>query len=180
MLLLLLLSLLRILVLKKKTILHSSTLIEALSVLAEDKLSKGFLGKIGIGSKSAFSVQFRLLVRAIATFLSKQLNPNGNLRAMAIADAKSPSPSGTSASGSASASASASSALQSRQTERLMAAFKALYKNKEYTPFMSALDLTSSYLADDSKGLDAVCALLAGLVRELMSSFNYLTVVAHL
>lgn len=43
-----------------------------LAKLGEDKESSGFLGKIGLGSRSCYAPEFRLVCRAWAAFLQLQ------------------------------------------------------------------------------------------------------------
>lgn len=59
---------------------HCQGLVAHLAVWAEDHCTTGILAAIGLGRQSPMSLKFRLICRAVATFLKLQMPQEGVFR----------------------------------------------------------------------------------------------------
>eukprot|EP01135_Chromosphaera_perkinsii_P011568 Nk52_evm7s2449 gene=Nk52_evmTU7s2449 len=134
--------------------------LETLRRYSEDKMSKGFLGAIGLGARSKHSVRFRLFCRVLYTFLEGQLPPNG----VARVDPKVVPLVRT-------------NQCYSSAMEELRTIASAASAGGEYEGVQGVVELFLQYCDDEGKGLCDVDDLIQRLVKELFGQENVLHIL---
>uniref|UniRef100_A0A669Q1T4 Ectopic P-granules autophagy protein 5 homolog n=1 Tax=Phasianus colchicus TaxID=9054 RepID=A0A669Q1T4_PHACC len=121
------------------------------SQLAEERLTSGILGAIGLGRRSPLSPRFRLVARSLSTFILVQIPAEGQVRLKAGSEPK-----------------------LTQKAQQALSALEAMASNKQYMDFQEQISQASLFIKHPEHCLRDGNNLLALLVNSLYPEVHYL------
>ncbi|XP_049638396.1 ectopic P granules protein 5 homolog [Suncus etruscus] len=121
------------------------------SLVAEERLSSGLLGAIGLGRKSPLSSRFRVVARGMATFLSIQVPTEGQIRLKPSSELH-----------------------LTLKAQQALSALEALPSSKQYLEFQEQISQAAQFIKQPGHCLQDGKSLLALLVNSLYPEVHYL------
>lgn len=121
------------------------------SLVAEERLSSGLLGAIGLGRKSPLSSRFRVVARGMATFLSIQVPTEGQIRLKPSSELH-----------------------LTLKAQQALSALEALPSSKQYLEFQEQISQATQFIKQPGHCLQDGKSLLALLVNSLYPEVHYL------
>ncbi|NXA34681.1 EPG5 protein, partial [Eudromia elegans] len=119
--------------------------------LAEERLSSGILGAIGLGRRSPLSPRFRVAARSLSTFLLVQIPAEDQVRLQAGSEPK-----------------------LSQKAQQALNALESMASNKQYLDYQEQLSQASQFIKHPEHCLRDGNNLLALLVNTLYPEVHYL------
>ncbi|XP_019465701.1 LOW QUALITY PROTEIN: ectopic P granules protein 5 homolog [Meleagris gallopavo] len=121
------------------------------SQLAEERLTSGILGAIGLGRRSPLSPRFRLVARSLSAFLLVQIPAEGQVRLKAGSEPK-----------------------LAQKAQQALSALESMASNKQYMDFQEQISQASLFIKHPEHCLRDGNNLLAFLVNTLYPEVHYL------
>ncbi|OXB77175.1 UNVERIFIED_CONTAM: hypothetical protein H355_014746 [Colinus virginianus] len=121
------------------------------SQLAEERLTSGILGAIGLGRRSPLSPRFRLVARSLSAFLLVQIPAEGQVRLKAGSEPK-----------------------LSQKAQQALSALESMASNKQYMDYQEQISQASLFIKHPEHCLRDGNNLLALLVNALYPEVHYL------
>ncbi|NXG32270.1 EPG5 protein, partial [Dromaius novaehollandiae] len=121
------------------------------SQLAEERLTSGILGAIGLGRRSPLSPRFRVVARSLSTFLLVQIPAESQVRLKAGSEPK-----------------------LSQKAQQALNALESMASNKQYMDYQEQLSQASQFIKHPEHCLRDGNNLLALLVNTLYPEVHYL------
>uniref|UniRef100_A0A8C9EY93 Ectopic P-granules autophagy protein 5 homolog n=1 Tax=Pavo cristatus TaxID=9049 RepID=A0A8C9EY93_PAVCR len=121
------------------------------SQLAEERLTSGILGAIGLGRRSPLSPRFRLVARSLSAFLLVQIPAEGQVRLKAGSEPK-----------------------LTQKAQQALSALESMASNKQYMDFQEQISQASVFIKHPEHCLRDGNNLLALLVNTLYPEVHYL------
>ncbi|NXM28148.1 EPG5 protein, partial [Oxyruncus cristatus] len=124
------------------------------SQLAEERLTSGILGAIGLGRRSPLSPRFRVVARSLSAFLLVQIPAESQVRLKAGSEPK-----------------------LSQKAEQALSALESMASNKQYMEYQEQLSQASVFIRHPEHCLRDGNNLLALLVNTLYPEVHYLDTI---
>ncbi|KAM3845120.1 ectopic P granules protein 5 homolog isoform 2-T2 [Vipera latastei] len=124
------------------------------SLLAEERLSSGLLGAIGLGRRSPLSNRFRVLARSMSAFLLVQLPVDNQIRLRSGLELQ-----------------------LSSKAQQALSALDSLASNKQYAEYQGQILQASQFIKDSQHCLHDGTHLLAILLNTLYAEVRYLDAI---
>ncbi|KFQ26998.1 Ectopic P granules protein 5, partial [Merops nubicus] len=121
------------------------------SQLAEERLTSGILGAIGLGRRSPMSPRFRVVARSLSAFLLVQIPAEGQVRLKAGSEPK-----------------------LSQKAQQALNALESMASNKQYVEYQEQLSQASQFIKHPEHCLRDGNNLLALLINTLYPEVHYL------
>ncbi|KAJ7335174.1 hypothetical protein JRQ81_013115 [Phrynocephalus forsythii] len=125
-----------------------------LSVLAEEKISSGILGALGLGRRSPLSNRFRVVARSMSAFLLVQIPVDNQIRLRPGVEPQ-----------------------VSSRAQQALQALDALALNKQYAEYQEQICQASQFIKDSRHSLHDGNQLLAILLNTLYPDVHYLDAI---
>ncbi|XP_010218875.1 PREDICTED: ectopic P granules protein 5 homolog [Tinamus guttatus] len=119
--------------------------------LAEERLTSGILGAIGLGRRSPLSPRFRVVARSLSTFLLVQIPAENQVRLKAGSEPR-----------------------LSQKAQQALNALESMSSNKQYMDYQEQLSQASQFIRHPEHCLRDGNNLLALLVNTLYPEVHYL------
>ncbi|XP_070795069.1 ectopic P granules protein 5 homolog [Pituophis catenifer annectens] len=124
------------------------------SLLAEERLTSGLLGAIGLGRRSPLSNRFRVLARSMSTFLLVQVPVENQIRLRSSLELQ-----------------------LSSKAQQALNALDSLASNKQYADYQGQILQASQFIKDSHHCLHDGTQLLAILLNTLYAEVRYLDAI---
>uniref|UniRef100_A0A8C2Y7F7 Ectopic P-granules 5 autophagy tethering factor n=1 Tax=Coturnix japonica TaxID=93934 RepID=A0A8C2Y7F7_COTJA len=121
------------------------------SQLAEERLTSGILGAIGLGRRSPLSPRFRLVARSLSAFLLVQIPAEGQVRLKAGSEPR-----------------------LTQKAQQALSALESMASNKQYVDFQEQISQASLFIKHPEHCLRDGNNLLALLINTLYPEVHYL------